>query len=413
MNILFGQPFDAKNISAWSVHSYEVLSGLSRLGHNIVLLNGSPFPHSLASNIDRQPSQPSLWMRLENSLGWFRMLRPLRGEITILWLLLREVWIFFLTFITMVRWWGRLDIVYRRHHLFNSGYLLAKLFKLSSVKEVNGIVADETKITKRGDRVSLWVIDRIERFNMPKADKIIVVTAKLKEVLQEDYGVPGDKIIVIQNGANTDLFKPMDVIKAREELGLAQDRNYICFVGSLEPWQGVECLIRSMPRIVEECPQGRLLVIGDGPVRQELVELAKQIGVSDRIIFTGMVPYQEVPLYINAGDVCTSPKAGLKSGYSPLKLCEYMACGKPVVASRASGLEIVEDSGGGILVEPKDSAALAAAMIKLLQNQQLRKQMGENGRRYVVENQSWESVAKRVAEVCQSLVDSRRHGGKQ
>jgi glycosyltransferase involved in cell wall biosynthesis len=248
---------------------------------------------------------------------------------------------------------------------------------------------------------------------MPKADKIIVVTPKLKELLHSEYGVKSDRITVIQNGANTDLFKPMDVIKARGELGLALNRNYICFVGMLERWQGVEYLIKSLPLILDQCPETRLLIVGDGPIKQELVELTKQNGVSDKVIFTGMVPYKKVPLYLNVGDVCVAPKVRLKSGYSPLKLCEYLACQKPVVASRASGLEILEDCRGGILVEPEDPFELATAIVTLLKDRDLRKQMGENGRKYVLENQSWESVAKRVADVCQSLIDIRRNKGDQ
>ena len=145
-------------------------------------------------------------------------------------------------------------------------------------------------------------------------------------------------------------------------------------------------------------------------MKQDLVKQAEQAGMFDRVVFTGMVPYQKVSLYINAGDVCTSLKAVSRSGMSPLKLYEYLACGKPVVASRVSGFEILEDIGSGILVEPRDTTTTSATIIKLLKNQELRKQMGENGRKYVVEYQSWKSVAKRVTDVCQNLVDSRKGG---
>jgi len=331
------------------------------------------------------------------------------GEITLLWLFLYEIYIFISAFILIARRRRRFDVIYRRHTLFNSEYLLAKLFGIPSVREVNGIVADEAKNTKGGDRVLLWVIDRIERFSMPKADRIIVVTPRLKELLHSEYGIEPNRIAVIQNGANTDLFKPADVIQVRDELNLRQDCSYICFVGILVQWQGIEYLINSIPFVLSECPQTQVIIVGDGQMKQELINLAQQIDVSDKVIFTGMVPYQKVPLYMNASDVCVAPKVGLRSGYSPLKLCEYMACGKPVVASRASGLEILEDSQGGILVEPGNSFELATAITRLLQDKELRNQMGENARKYVVENQSWESVANRVAEV---LSDATRTSSK-
>ena len=102
-----------------------------------------------------------------------------------------------MVFIALARRKVRFDIIYRRHTVLNSEYLLAKLFRIPSVKEVNGIVADETKVTKWGNRISLRIIDKEERFNMPRADKIIVVTSRLKEILQKDYRVLGEKVVVI------------------------------------------------------------------------------------------------------------------------------------------------------------------------------------------------------------------------
>jgi len=232
----------------------------------------------------------------------------------------------------------------------------------------------------------------------------------LKKILQEDYGVLKDKIVVILNGANTDLFKPMDAIEARAELGLSGNDKYICFVGILVQWQGVEYLIKSAPRVLEKFPGTRFLIVGGGQMEQELIELAEQVGVSNRMIFTGMVPYQKVPLYINVCEVCVAPfmrELNKKGGRCSLKVPEYLACGKPLVVSRLSGLEVLEHNEAGILVEPENPSELATAIIKLLQNQELRKQMGANGRKYVVENQSWESVAKKVEEVCSEVARKR------
>lgn len=414
VNILFCTHLRVRSLVGWRVHIYELISHLSRMGHDIVLLGGDCARNKVGTEANPQIPQ---WRRAEIRLLQWPVLRPFRSELSILGLLRHEVYIFLSILITIIRRKRRFDIIYRRHTQLNSEYILAKLFKIPLVKEVNGIVADERKITAQADRVSLWFIDQVERFTMPKADKIIVVTTKLKEVLQEDYGVPGDKITVIPNGANIDLFKPMDTVKVRAELGLAQNNNYVCFVGAFFPWQGIEYLIRSMPLIMRQCPDTQFLIVGNGQMKEELIELVEQIGVSDRITFTGIVPYQKVPLYINASDVCVAPfvsgERNERTGISALKLFEYMACKNPVVASRLSGLEIMEESGAVILVEPKDPQALAAAIIKLLGNPELRKQMGERGRRFVVENQSWGSVAERVADVCQSLIDDREKKGKQ
>ena len=412
MNILYGEPFSMKNIASWSVHCYEVVSGLSQLGHNVVLLGGSSFVPSLMSNIDGQRHKPSLWMRLVNKLDSFRILQLFRGEISILLLVLQDLWTFLLTFITIVRWRGRLNVIYRRHNLLISQYLLAKLFRIRLVTELNGIVADEMKIRKHGDKCSLWVIDKIERFNIPKSDKIITPTSRSKIVLQEEYGVPENKIAVIPNGANTDMFQPMNATEARRELGLHQSNRYVCFVGAFNAWSGIDYLIRSVPLVLQECSDTRFILVGDGQMKQQLIELVEPVGVVDKVIFTGMVPYQDTPLYMNASDVCVYPEAknfrNERIGGSPLKLHEYMACGKPVVVGNIAGVsDDIVDADSGIVVNPRNEDEMARAIITLLKNKQLGKKMGKRGREVTVGKYSWTKIAEQVAEVCQSAVKQK------
>lgn len=403
MNILFYDRLKVGQLIPISTHKYELITNLSRLGHNVVLLN-SDYPKKVGEIICSNP--PSLDKGIRSKLLSLGIIRRFMGELGILWSFGRDVSLFLSAFIFIIGKKRNLDVIYRRHSLFNSDYLLARLFRLPLVKEVNGIESALARITGFTDSFSLWIIDRIERFNMPRADKIIVVASKLKETLQHDYGVPEDKIVVIPNGANIELFKPMNTDQARRQVNLAQAGHLVVFVGDLVAWQGVDYLIKSVPYVVKECPEARFLIVGDGMLRQELVELAGQVGVSDKIIFTGMVPYQEVPLYINAGDVCVLPKKPVLC--SPLKLYEYMACAKPVVATRIPGLEILEEHGAGLLFNPTDSQELADAVITLLKNGELRRELGKNGRKYIVENQSWASVAKRVADVVEGLICSRR-----
>jgi glycosyltransferase involved in cell wall biosynthesis len=119
-----------------------------------------------------------------------------------------------------------------------------------------------------------------------------------------------------------------------------------------------------------------------------------------------VVPYDRVPVYINASDVCAAPfilARNAKIGLSPLKLYEYMACGKPVVASDISGVaDALEASKGGLPVPSENPEALAEAISKLLENPELRADMGSKGLSYVTENYSWYSVAKQVDGVCKS-----------
>jgi glycosyltransferase involved in cell wall biosynthesis len=110
--------------------------------------------------------------------------------------------------------------------------------------------------------------------------------------------------------------------------------------------------------------------------------------VSRNYIFTGSVPYEQVSMYINACEVCVVPKRPLKSGYSPLKLYEYMACGKPVIASRLDVFEVLEQINSGLLVNPEDPNEFSTAVLQLLSDPYLREKMGFNGRNYVQRSQS-------------------------
>jgi glycosyltransferase involved in cell wall biosynthesis len=149
----------------------------------------------------------------------------------------------------------------------------------------------------------------------------------------------------------------------------------------------------------------KFLIVGDGIMKTKWIQLVNKLKISDKFIFTGRVPYEAVPLYINTSDICVTPKKPIKSGYSPLKLYEYMACCKPVVATRTNGFEIIEEYNAGILINPKNSKEFADAIKTLLHNNNLRIKYGRNGREYVIKNHSWESVVKKVAALCESTVN--------
>ena len=380
-----------------SIHINEIVNNLSKLGHNVVLMN---------SDISKKESRTKVNSKLsplkqsKSSLLILHVIQPFIGEIRIFYGVLYEMYTLFLILNIISKQKEKFDIIYRRHSLLNTEFFLAKLFKISVVKEVNGIIVDEALANMWGDNFSIRIIRWIEKFNMNKADKIIAVTPRLMEVIHKDHNVPKEKLVVIENGANIELFKPANQKEAKEKLNLNKNNNYICYVGNLAPWQGVEYLIQSASAIINEIPNTRFLIVGDGLMKNELVELSKKIDVFDNFIFTGAVPHQEIPDYINASEVCVVYKKPLKSGYSPLKLYEYLACEKPVIASRLEGFEILEKNNAGILVEPENPEKLVRAVVELLKNEKLREEMGRNGRTYIIENHSWEGVAVKVAKVC-------------
>jgi glycosyltransferase involved in cell wall biosynthesis len=383
------------------IHRYELVSNLARLDNEIHIFTTDKECLSNVSNIKCHYVPPGGFFSL--TINYFRnYIKILSSE----------------TF----------DVLYTRNPNFGflSGAFCKSRFK-KMVYELNGIPEDESslfktksekeKLLQQGkensfsisknystahSKLKLFVLKRALEFS----DRIIAVTPGIKVKLENDYKIPGQKIDVVSNGANTSLFRPLEQGNCRKELCLNAEFFYVCFVGNLAPWQGIEYLVKAAPSILYRFPQCRFLIVGDGVMKNELFKLSSELGVADKFIFTGVVAYDRVPIYINASDVCTAPfiiARNAKIGLSPLKLYEYMACGKPVVASDISGVsDALEASAGGIPVLPENPGALAEAILKLLENSDLRNKLGSKGLSYVTENYSWYSVAKQVNRVCKS-----------
>ena len=307
----------------------------------------------------------------------------------------------------------RPDIIYTRSNLSIFTIPLAKLFRLPVIVEINGLFLDEWRMEEKHSGINEWISYTkgvLNEKTYKYANHLIVVATKIKNVLEVEYKINPEKISVIENGANTELFRPMNTKEVRRELKLNETYNYICFIGALYKWQGLEYLIKASPYILEEYPNTFFLIVGDGPTRKSLTRLVEQFGVSGKFIFTGAKPYTSVPLYINASDLCVAPfitERNTRVGLSAIKLYEYLACGKPVVASDIEEVqELLAESKSGICVCPESPLELAQATISLLRAPGLRENMGENGRRYVVENGSWENVTRKVYKVCQSTLRS-------
>ena len=393
-----------KPADACSIHRFELVTNLARLNHEFYVISMRNLNFSKFKNIKCH--------YISNKNKFFLYASYLA---TFLYLALFK----------------QFDIVYTRNPTL--GFLACLFFRKikgnAVVYEINGIAADERKLIRdelmrheKAKPMSIFtkrIDDRILKFmgtyTLKNASFIISVTEGIKEHLIEFYDIDRKRICVIENGANTDLFRPMDRKKVKKELKFNPDAKYVCFVGYFAPWQGVEYLVQSAPLILKEIPNVRFIIVGYGQMKEELINLAVKTGVSDKFIFTGEVPYEEVPKYINTSDICVAPfikERNMRIGLSPLKIYEYAACGNPVVSSRIPNLEFIEEQTAGILVEPENPEQLAKAIIKLLKDEKLREEMGRNGREYVVKNHSWASVAKKVAEVCESAISEHKNKGR-
>jgi glycosyltransferase involved in cell wall biosynthesis len=205
------------------------------------------------------------------------------------------------------------------------------------------------------------------------------------------HRIPLARIVVVENGANTDMFHP----DLPREHG---DVLRVGFSGSFNAWHGVEELLRSIPRVLEEFRNVRFVFLGDGPLKKRAVRLAGELGLGGAVEFADRVPYEDAPKNVASFDVGVILKKRDIPG-SPLKLWEYMAAGKPVVASDSDDFSVLREQNAGVLTDPEKPEEVAHAILSLLRDEALRKEMGANGSRYVSENRSWKHVADEVAEV--------------
>jgi glycosyltransferase involved in cell wall biosynthesis len=236
-----------------------------------------------------------------------------------------------------------------------------------------------------------------ERPTLLAAD-LVACGSQLVADIVRDFGVDEDRLLVVPSGVDTELFSPdAPGDDVRRRLGL-EDRFVVGWSGSFRSFHSIELAARAMADLGRDVKELTLLLVGDGPERPGIRSLCQELGVD--VVFTGTVPYVDVPAYIRASDVALLLHGS--SGpfhYSPLKLWEYLACGRPVVAPRVGQpAELLTDGVDALLVAPDDPIAVADAVRRLHAEPALRRSMGEEARRKAVEEASWTARVRTVDE---------------
>jgi glycosyltransferase involved in cell wall biosynthesis len=294
-----------------------------------------------------------------------------------------------------------LSFIYQRYSRFTSAGVSASL-KVGRplFLEYNG---SEVWVGRYWDRVGmLGLLARFERLNLQAAARIFVVSEVERRNLLS-AGVAEDKIVVNPNGVDVKKFRP-DVGGASERLrlGIDPDETLVGFVGTFGPWHGVLVLARAIALLPKDA-RIRFLLVGAGSLRDEAEQIIREAGFEERAIFTGVVEHERVPVLLDACDVLASPHVPLEDGSeffgSPTKLFEYMAMGKPIVASRLGQIaEVLEDEKTALLVEPGDAQALAEAILRLARARALRESLGAAARSAATKRHTWAHNAERVLE---------------
>lgn len=287
------------------------------------------------------------------------------------------------------------DVVFLFQICLDLGTFIAcSFFKRPFIFYINGIPAEELALRKVPGFI-IRCIEYIQGLYARYSYRIFAVTDVVREDTSIRYKVPLDKIELLSNGVDTSDFKPMDKAAARKELGFSKTSPLIGFVASLYPWQGADYLMHAAVLVKKLLPQARFIIVGKGLMYELLRSQAKELGVEQNVIFAGSVEFKKVPVYINSFDVClVFFKPVRKNPGVPMKLYEYLACARPVIASNTKGYgDIVESIQAGLSVDASVPEELSAAIIKLLSDEKSCKIMGENGRRFALAN-TWENKAR-------------------
>lgn len=251
---------------------------------------------------------------------------------------------------------------------------------------------------------------RLEKRVYAGADLVLTISHRLSEYVIR-MGASEGNVRLLPLGVDTELFRPgvdSTGLRRRWDLG---DGPVIVFIGTLYDFSGLDVVIGRMPGLIKRYPGVRLLIVGDGPQRPGLERIAAESGVTGEVIITGFQPYETMPQYINLASVCINPflVTGTTRDIFPTKIVQYMACERPVVATRLPGLEatITGEEQGMVYAGPEDTAA---AVAEILDDDERRLRLGRAALRYVNRTHSYEAVVEQLEAELRGVVERTKAG---
>lgn len=389
----------------------QLVQGLSRLGHCVTVFK-----------LDGQKVS-----RIEQNSGWdakeegpygmsatrpFRYLeggiRRIQREASVPYLALFDTFRFYEAGIRFLK---NFDICHEHIGLLSPGTALACIrlgipylltFSADPIFE-HGLYGEPLRGVQR--RLASWEAKLTYRI----ARKIICVSEAGRQQLIDRWQIDPIKIVVVPNGVDTNMFRPKNSASSVESLlGLSPNGNpIIAFMGGFQPWHGLDHLVESYVMVRARQPNAKLLLVGDGPERPAIEEMVQRHGVEDGVIFTGQINQDEVSDLLSLADIAVLPYPQLPSElwFSPLKLYEYMAAGKAIVASNSGQIaDMIDEGSTGCLVEPGDTKAFAEAILRLIRYPGLRRRLGKAARLKSLEEHTWDRRIRQIEQTYLSVL---------
>jgi glycosyltransferase involved in cell wall biosynthesis len=300
---------------------------------------------------------------------------------------------------------GPVDLVYERYGAFQALGWWFRRQGIPWILETNALLSLEA--TKdRGTVVLGQLLREHERWAYHRCDVLVCISQALADQVVQETGISTDKVVVLPNGVDVERINPVNACPRRFFEGPT-----LGFVGQFHPWQRLDLLLDSLATLWTEGIGFYLVVIGDGMMRVPWESKAVALGLSERVRFVGAVSWNEVPDYIAGFDLGYAGAIPLSVGamyLSPLKLYEYAAMGRPIVAAAyADAQRLMEDGVAVYLFEPGNQEDLCRALRQAYAERDLWVQKGVRSRAIIVERHSWEARVRELISRVESILEAK------
>jgi glycosyltransferase involved in cell wall biosynthesis len=279
------------------------------------------------------------------------------------------------------------QLIYERYNLYYlAGTLLSRRTGVRLFLEVNAPLADER--ARHGGLGLPGLARWLERYVWQSADRVLAVTGALKDIIVM-AGVPPTRIEVVPNGIDPGRFANLPERERHD------DAVVLGFVGFVRDWHGLDGVIAAMAADASG-PRIRLDVVGDGPALPALRQQAEALGIAERVRFAGLVEHEWIPAVVASFDIALQPRVVAYA--SPLKLFEYMAAGKAIVAPDQPNIrEVLQDGATAVLFDPARDGSMWEAIGRLAADPAMRARLGEAARREIERRDyTWRGNAERL-----------------
>ena len=248
----------------------------------------------------------------------------------------------------------------------------------------------------------------IEKQSLKKADRVIVINEKLMDYTIK-MGAHPERTSVVRAGVDLDRFNSnVKGRKVRKHYGIKKDDTVLFFMGWLYDFSGIKEVALSLVKIKDKHPDFKLLVVGEGDLYPELLQIREKHNLQDPLILTGRQPYGKIPEFIGTADICLLPAHHNKvmQDIVPIKMYEYMASGKPVISTKLPGIikEFGYDNGVEYVDDPKEVIEKA---IRLSESKKKLIEHGSRARRFV-EKYSWDNITQEFETILKNTINSRQ-----